>query len=135
MAFKPNVRDPRNSPAADVIAQLAERGAEVDYHDPYVARFRDSSGQTRDGRPLPELLAAADVVVVVTPHTSLDWAAHLPGRPRRRHDEQLQGRIRAERPGAAPGSRLGSPRLNGAVTTRPPLARARSGPARRDAVA
>ena len=36
VAFKPNVRDARNSPAADVIAGVAERGAEVRFHDPHV---------------------------------------------------------------------------------------------------
>ncbi len=36
VAFKPNVRDARNSPAADVIAGIAERGAEVRFHDPHV---------------------------------------------------------------------------------------------------
>ena len=46
VAFKPDVQDARNSPAADVIAGLAERGAEVRYHDPHVSAFRDA-----DGRP------------------------------------------------------------------------------------
>ena len=45
VAFKPNVRDPRNSPAADVIAGLRARGAEVAFHDPHVERFRDSDGR------------------------------------------------------------------------------------------
>ncbi len=40
VAFKPNVRDARNSPAGDIIALLAERGAEVAYHDPHVPEFR-----------------------------------------------------------------------------------------------
>src|SRR5689334_15786360 len=44
VAFKPNVRDARNSPAADVMALLTERGAEVGYHDPHVPTFRDAAG-------------------------------------------------------------------------------------------
>ena len=44
VAFKPNVRDARNSPAADVIAGLGGRGAEVRYHDPHVPTFRDAGG-------------------------------------------------------------------------------------------
>ncbi|MER3418800.1 MAG: UDP-N-acetyl-D-glucosamine dehydrogenase, partial [Chloroflexota bacterium] len=47
VAFKPNVRDPRNSPAEAIIALLAERGAEVAYHDPHVPRFRDAAGVWR----------------------------------------------------------------------------------------
>jgi len=73
VAFKSNVRDPRNSPAADIVAGLAELGAIVDYHDPHVARFLDADGTWRDSRPLDELLAEADVVVVVTPHRAIDW--------------------------------------------------------------
>jgi UDP-N-acetyl-D-glucosamine dehydrogenase len=40
VAFKPNVRDARNSPAADVLAGLASRGADVRFHDPHVETFR-----------------------------------------------------------------------------------------------
>jgi UDP-N-acetyl-D-glucosamine dehydrogenase len=73
VAFKPDVQDARNSPAADVIALIAERGAEVAFHDPLVDRFRDADGVVRDGRPLDELLAWADAVVVVTAHRAIDW--------------------------------------------------------------
>ena len=74
VAFKPNVRDPRNSPAAEIIALLAERGANVAYHDPYIPSFRDARGGMREGVPIQALLAESDVVVVVTPHASIDWA-------------------------------------------------------------
>ncbi len=74
VAFKPNVRDARNSPAADVIAGAAERGAEVRFHDPHVASFTDAAGVVRENTGLDELLAWADVIVVVTPHRDIDWA-------------------------------------------------------------
>ena len=73
VAFKPNVRDARNSPAADVIALLAERGAEVTYHDPHVEAFRDAAGVERTSTDLDALLDASDAVVVVTPHRAIDW--------------------------------------------------------------
>ncbi|MBA2757584.1 MAG: nucleotide sugar dehydrogenase [Chloroflexi bacterium] len=73
VAFKPNVRDARNSPAAPVIAGLAARGAEVRFHDPHVASFRDAADAERLGSDLDPLLAWAEVVVVVTPHTAIDW--------------------------------------------------------------
>jgi UDP-N-acetyl-D-glucosamine dehydrogenase len=73
VAFKPNVRDPRNSPAADVIAGLVGRGAEVTYHDPHVPRFRSTDGTTYESKDLATLLAETDVVVVVTPHGAVDW--------------------------------------------------------------
>ena len=49
VAFKPDVQDARNSPAADVIAGLPERGADVRYHDPHVPGFRDATGAVRAG--------------------------------------------------------------------------------------
>jgi UDP-N-acetyl-D-glucosamine dehydrogenase len=73
VAFKPDVQDERNSPAADVLAGLAERGAEVRFHDPHVASFRDASGTVRTGVGLDGLLTWADVMVVVTPHRAVDW--------------------------------------------------------------
>ena len=73
VAFKPNVQDARNSPAADVLAGIAERGAEVRYHDPHVSSFRDSDGAEREDTPLDELLDWADAIVVVTAHRAIDW--------------------------------------------------------------
>jgi UDP-N-acetyl-D-glucosamine dehydrogenase len=73
VAFKPNVRDARNSPAADVIAGIAERGAEVRFHDPHVDSFTDSAGTQRPGTALDQLLAWADAIVVVTAHAAIDW--------------------------------------------------------------
>ncbi len=75
VAFKPNVRDARNSPAADVLAGIVDRGAEVRFHDPHVDRFTDAHGVIRDETPLDDLLAWADVIVVVTPHRDIDWDA------------------------------------------------------------
>jgi UDP-N-acetyl-D-glucosamine dehydrogenase len=75
VAFKPNIQDARNSPAADILAGLAERGAEVLYHDPHVPSFRDAAGLPLESTPLDALLDWADVVVVVTAHRSIDWDA------------------------------------------------------------
>ncbi len=75
VAFKPNVRDARNSPAADVIAGIAGRGAEVRFHDPHVATFKDSQSVVRENTDLDGLLGWADCIVVVTPHAAIDWDA------------------------------------------------------------
>jgi UDP-N-acetyl-D-glucosamine dehydrogenase len=74
VAFKPNVRDARNSPAAPVIAGLQERGAVVRYHDPHVPRFRDAGGAEHVSVELDALLAESDVIVVVTAHRAVDLA-------------------------------------------------------------
>lgn len=73
VAFKPDVQDDRNSPAASVISGLAERGALVEYHDPHVPSFRDAAGETRRSRALADLIDWADVIVVVTAHRAIDW--------------------------------------------------------------
>jgi UDP-N-acetyl-D-glucosamine dehydrogenase len=73
VAFKPNVQDARNSPAAEVLAGLAERGADVRYHDPFVPSFRDAAGTVRESTDVRALVDSADVIVVVTPHRTIDW--------------------------------------------------------------
>jgi UDP-N-acetyl-D-glucosamine dehydrogenase len=73
VAFKPDVRDARNSPAAPILAGLAARGAEIAYHDPHVPRFRDTDGVARDSVTLDGLLRRSDAVVVVTAHKAIDW--------------------------------------------------------------
>ena len=74
VAFKPNVRDARNSPAAGVITGLLARGASVTFHDPHVDTFRAADGSEHRGVSLDELVDGSDVVVVVTAHRSVDWA-------------------------------------------------------------
>ena len=74
VAFKPNVRDARNSPAADVIAGIAARGAEVRFHDPHVPTFTDGAGTVFQRTGLEALIDWADAIVVVTAHRAIDWA-------------------------------------------------------------
>ncbi len=81
VAFKRDVDDARNSPAERVMELLISRGAEVMYHDPYVARFhvggdvflRDSTSYI--SQPLTdELVKAMDCVVIVTGHRNIDYS-------------------------------------------------------------
>jgi UDP-N-acetyl-D-glucosamine dehydrogenase len=74
VAFKPNVRDARNSPAAEVLAGIAARGADVRYHDPHVPSYPDADGVSRVSTGLDELISWADAIVVVTAHADIDWA-------------------------------------------------------------
>ena len=73
VAFKPDVRDARNSPAADVLAGLTARGARVSYHDPHVPSFRDADHVERSSVELGKLLADTDVIVVLASHRAIDW--------------------------------------------------------------
>jgi UDP-N-acetyl-D-glucosamine dehydrogenase len=73
VAFKPNVGDARNSPAAEVIAGLTARGGVVAFHDPHVQSFRDAAGVTRQGQSLDELLDRSDAIIVLVGHHAIDW--------------------------------------------------------------
>ena len=75
VAFKPDVGDAREAPAAHVLAGLRERSAEVRFHDPHIARFRDASGRTDASTPLDELLGWAELLVIVTAHRAIAWDA------------------------------------------------------------
>jgi len=74
VAFKPDVQDDRNSPAAAVLAGIAERGGDIRYHDPLVPVFKDEAGVVRESVGLDALLEWSDVIVVVTGHKAVDWA-------------------------------------------------------------
>jgi UDP-N-acetyl-D-glucosamine dehydrogenase len=72
VAYKPNVGDVRESPALDVIHLLEERGARIQYHDPYVAELNDE-GFALHAIPLTQTaLEMADCVVIVTNHKEID---------------------------------------------------------------
>ncbi len=89
LAYKAGVEDVRESPALAVLHHLIDAGARCAYHDPYVPsvdvsrrRAGDVPSQTGDAQQTLEsapldasLLAPADCVVVLTPHTGIDYAA------------------------------------------------------------
>ena len=72
VAYKPNIDDVRESPAIDILHELEREGAEVRYHDPYVAEVRDQ-GTIWTGVELTEAtMEWADLVVLVTDHRDFD---------------------------------------------------------------
>ncbi len=73
VAFKRDVRDARNSPAAAVLAGLAAHGARVAYHDPHVPSFIAADGASYTSLELPDLIAESDVVVALVAHRAIDW--------------------------------------------------------------
>jgi UDP-N-acetyl-D-glucosamine dehydrogenase len=73
VAYKRNVEDIRESPALDIIRLLEGQGAQVSYFDPHVPRFREDGRDFRSVELTPELVAAADCVMVVTDHSSVDY--------------------------------------------------------------
>lgn len=75
VAYKRDIDDMRESPALAVIEHLQKRGADVSFHDPYVAEIHLEGNDTRmSGIPLTqEVVANADCVIIVTDHRTVDY--------------------------------------------------------------
>jgi UDP-N-acetyl-D-glucosamine dehydrogenase len=73
ITYKPNVADTRESPPLAVLDRLLDKGAHVEYHDPFVPEI------AVNGRSLASVMIDeatvrdADCVVVATNHSSYDW--------------------------------------------------------------
>ena len=72
VAYKRDVSDVRESPALDIIKLLAERGGEVSYTDPLVPRIEIES-RVLESQALDVMAKAADCVLVVADHSSIDY--------------------------------------------------------------
>jgi len=78
-AYKPDIEDMRESPALDVIGLLRNKGALVEYHDPYIPHIHhESEGWQMDSvADLMKSVREADAVVIVTDHKVYDYEAIL----------------------------------------------------------
>ena len=65
VSYKANVADTRETPAASIIDQLRQAGADVTWHDPLVGSWRGEESSD---------LGASDVAVVVTKHDAVSVA-------------------------------------------------------------
>ena len=79
LAYKPNVDDDRESPTYVLMDLLAEHGADVAYHDPYVPVIRPSRehGHWAGLQSVPwtrEEIESYDVVLISTDHRDVDYA-------------------------------------------------------------
>jgi UDP-N-acetyl-D-glucosamine dehydrogenase len=72
VSYKGGVGDIRESPALRIMEVLAERGASLFYHDPYVPALPELGLQSS---PLEAATADADAVVLVTAHPGVDHLA------------------------------------------------------------
>jgi len=74
VAYKRDIDDVRESPALDIIKLLEAQGAAVSYHDPYVGEIVEDGRVHRSVALTAETLRAADVVMIITDHTGVDWS-------------------------------------------------------------
>ncbi len=78
LAYKPDIDDPRESPAFEIIDLLLKLGAEVSYHDPHIP----AAPSMRSWPDLPpmqstpltaEFLQSIDAAIVITNHKAVDY--------------------------------------------------------------
>ena len=74
VAYKADIDDYRESPAIDVIEILQREGANVDFFDPYIPKFR-AHGKEYVGIAdiSPEVISSYDIVFVAAAHTNVDY--------------------------------------------------------------
>ena len=80
VAYKKDIDDLRESPALEIMRLLQHKGAEARYHDPFCPVIEDDGHTQLENLPMSSVdltrgaLQWADCVVVVTDHTSVDYA-------------------------------------------------------------
>lgn len=79
VAFKPGVSDVREAPALEIMSQLRERGAVVEFHDAFVDSVRLRTGEVLSGVEVPGALPW-DLVIIHTVHpgSDLGWLDRVP---------------------------------------------------------
>jgi UDP-N-acetyl-D-glucosamine dehydrogenase len=77
VTYKADVADVRESPALKVMTNLYRRGAEVSFHDPYVAEVPMNGTVLSRVELTHRVMARADCVALLAPHGAydLDWIA------------------------------------------------------------
>ena len=75
VAYKQDIDDYRESPAIRVYKELKKVGAEVEYYDPWVPKFKNLYGEIV--KSIPELNADTikqyDLVMLTCAHTNIDY--------------------------------------------------------------
>lgn len=73
MAYKKDVNDIRESPAIEIMKILIEKGAIVNFFDPYVNTLEMDRLRLRCAKLSRDLLKKQDCVAIITDHTNVDY--------------------------------------------------------------
>ena len=74
VAYKKDISDTRESPALDIIHLLRIKGADVQYHDPYVPQLHHHGLELCCSADLKAALQESDCVIIATDHSSYLWS-------------------------------------------------------------
>ena len=73
VAYKPNIDDPRESPALEIMDITGHKGGNVSYHDSYIPKVKTNEGRVFESVELTEeTLKMVDCVVLTTNHKDFD---------------------------------------------------------------
>ncbi len=74
VAYKRDIDDVRESPAIGIAEQLLNKGANLTYHDPFIAEMRlDGKETLKNSELTDESLSNCDCVLIVTDHSAIDY--------------------------------------------------------------
>ncbi len=77
VAYKADIDDVRESPSLDIMQKLGERGARIDYTDPYVPSIHFAGGVMKSVPFTAAQIRRFDCVVIATAHKSIDYDSLL----------------------------------------------------------
>jgi UDP-N-acetyl-D-glucosamine dehydrogenase len=77
VAYKADIDDTRESPSLDIMETLRERGAKLEYSDPYVPTLRFAGKRLNSVTLTPAQLRRFDCVIVATAHTNVAYSTVL----------------------------------------------------------
>lgn len=78
-AYKKDIDDWRESPAIEVMKLLADTGADLSYHDPFVPSFSEHGLRLTSVDLGAATLAEQDLVIIATDHSDVDYGAVAAG--------------------------------------------------------
>jgi UDP-N-acetyl-D-glucosamine dehydrogenase len=74
VTYKADVNDIRESPALEILEMLERKGVQVSYADPFTPQLSLGGVKITAVDPTPDAIAAADCVLILTNHSSFDYA-------------------------------------------------------------
>lgn len=72
-AYKPNINDVRESPSLDIINLLRQKGATVDYYDPFIPEIKLDGETMESVNYSDDLMEQYDCCVIATDHSTFDY--------------------------------------------------------------
>ncbi|MEA2031729.1 MAG: nucleotide sugar dehydrogenase [candidate division Zixibacteria bacterium] len=73
VAYKPDIKDVRESPALDIISLLEGNGSKVVYNDPHVPEVVLNNSKRKSTRLTAALLKKTDLTVILTHHSTYNY--------------------------------------------------------------